>query len=37
MYKKEYIKYIVRMLNNIDNKDVLDLIYRIVQVLYTMD
>lgn len=37
MSKKEYIKYIVRMLNNIDNKDVLDLIYRIVQDLYTMD
>ena len=37
MSKEDYIKYILRMLDNISNIDVLDLIYRIVQDFYTKD
>lgn len=37
MTKKEYIKYIKMMLKNIDDLNVVELIYRIVQEFYTID
>ena len=37
MSKKDYIKYIIQMLNKINNIDVLKTIYRIVQDFYTRD
>ena len=37
MDKKEYIRYIVDMLEDINNIDVLELIYKIVYDCYTKD
>lgn len=37
MDKKDYIRYIVKMLKSINNIDVLELIYKIVYDFYTKD
>lgn len=37
MDKKDYIRYIVKMLENINDIDVLELIYKIVYDFYTKD